>query len=124
MNADAVAKISMLKGSMRCLLFGLLGLSPFAGLPFTLFAFSTGLGVFGLLGVLSLAGLPFACLALLIGGRVRRQEKKYWNAGKPLRIWGVVCGGAGAVMWVIVAGLFAYAVIVLNWPYSNQYGDD
>jgi len=38
MNTDAIAKIQMLKGSLRCLVFGLLGLVPVMGLPFALAA--------------------------------------------------------------------------------------
>lgn len=83
MNADAAAKIVMLRDSVRCLSFGLLGLLP-------------------------LVGLPFAVLALWTGGRVRRQEKRYWNAAKPYRIWGVICAGAGTAISIVVAGLILY----------------
>ena len=34
MNTDADAKIQMLNSSMRCFVFGLLGLIPLIGLPF------------------------------------------------------------------------------------------
>jgi hypothetical protein len=90
MNANAVAKIAMLKGSMRCLVFGLLGLLPFIG-------------------------LPFAFLALWIGGRVRKYEKHYWNVAKPFRIWGIICGGAGAVIWVVVSGLIIFNAVTGTW---------
>jgi hypothetical protein len=86
MNSNAVAKIAMLTGSVRCLAFGLLGLLPFIG-------------------------LPFAFLALWVGGRVRRQEKQYWNAAKPFRIWGTICGGAGAITWVAVSGLIIFNAV-------------
>ncbi|HEX3624975.1 MAG TPA: hypothetical protein VH280_06045 [Verrucomicrobiae bacterium] len=94
MNTDASAKIAMLKGSMRCLAFGLLGLLPFVG-------------------------LPFAILALWTGGRVRRYEVKYWNAAKPFRIWGVVCAGAGAVVWATIGGLIVFNALMDGWPYND-----
>ncbi len=108
MNTDAVAKIAMLKDSVRCLAFGLLGLLPLVGLPFILLALSMAIPVFGLIGFCSLAGLPFAVLALWIGGRVRLREKQYWNAAKPFRISGALCGGAGLVIWAAVACLIFY----------------
>jgi hypothetical protein len=90
MNANALAKIGMLEDSMRCLTFGLLSFLPFIG-------------------------LPFAFLALWIGGRVRRQEKRYWNAAKPYRIWGIVCGGAGAVIWAVVSGVIIVNAVTGSW---------
>lgn len=90
MNSDAVAKMGMLKDSVRCLTFGLLGLLPFIG-------------------------LPFAFLALWVGGRARQKEKQYWNAARPFRIWGVICGGAGAVIWVVVAGVIVYNAVTGSW---------
>jgi hypothetical protein len=67
-------KIKMLKGSLRCFVFGLLGLVP-------------------------VLGLPYAISALWLSGRVRKQEKYFWNAAKPYRIWGVVCAAIGAILW-------------------------
>lgn len=84
MNADAKAKIAMLKGSMRCFQFGLLGLLP-------------------------VIGLPFAFAALWLGGRARVREKRYWNAAKPYRIWGIICAAGSTVGWGIVAALIIYA---------------
>jgi len=55
MNTDASAKIKMLKSSLQCCVCGLLGLLP-------------------------VIGLPFAIAALVISGRVRAGQKKYWNA--------------------------------------------
>ena len=70
----AAAKLKMLKGSVRCLVDGLLGLIP-------------------------IIGLPFALAALWISGRVRQQEKQHWNAAKPYRVVGMVCAAVGAVLW-------------------------
>ena len=81
MNA-AAAKIQMLKGSMKCFVFGLLGLLPFIGLPFGL-------------------------AALWISGRVRMKEKQFWNAARPYRIWGAVCAAVGTVLW---AGILVFVV--------------
>ena len=74
MNADTDAKIQMLKSSMRCFVFGLLGLIP-------------------------VIGLPFAFAALWISGRVRVKEKQMWNAARSYRIWGVVCAAGGTIFW-------------------------
>jgi len=38
MNNDAVAKIAILKDSMRCFIYGLLGFLPVIGLPFAIAA--------------------------------------------------------------------------------------
>ena len=64
-NAIAAAKIKMMKGSLRCFIFGLLGLLP-------------------------IFGPPFAIAALWVSGRVRAKEKLFWNVARPYRIWGVV----------------------------------
>jgi len=74
MNTNAVAKIQMLKSSMKCFVFGLLSLLP-------------------------VIGLPFALAALWISGRVRVKEKQLWNAARPYRIWGAVCAAAGTIFW-------------------------
>jgi hypothetical protein len=82
MNTNATAKIQMLKSSMRCFIYGLLGLLP----------------VFG---------PPFALAALWISGRVRVKEKLFWNAARPYRIWGVVCAAVGTILW---SGILAIVV--------------
>ena len=74
MNDLATAKLNMLQNSFLCLWFGLLGLVPFIG-------------------------LPFGVAALLLGGRIRRQEKLLWNAAKPYRICGAACAGVGIAFW-------------------------
>ena len=74
MNDLATAKLNMLQNSFLCLWFGLLGLVPFIG-------------------------LPFGVAALLLAGRIRRQEKRFWNAAKPYRICGAACAGVGTVFW-------------------------
>jgi hypothetical protein len=88
MNA-ADDKIKMMKGSIRCLVDGLLGLIP-------------------------IIGLPFALAALWVSGRVRQQEKRFWNPAKPYRILGVVCAATGTILWAsilmfIVARLMMFA---------------
>jgi hypothetical protein len=74
MNDDASAKIQMLKSSLRCFMFGLLGLLP-------------------------LIGLPCGVAALWISGQTRAREKDFWNAAKPYRVWGVVCAALGLIFW-------------------------
>ncbi|MFZ1072817.1 MAG: hypothetical protein WAO21_05210 [Verrucomicrobiia bacterium] len=78
-----IAKIKMLKSSMRCFIYGLLGLLP-------------------------VIGLPFAIVALWLSGRVRAREKLFWNAAKPYRIWGVACAALGAVIWSVVDTFLIY----------------
>ena len=95
MNSDAAAKIAMLKSSVRCFAFGLLGFLPFIG-------------------------LPFAVAALLIAGQVRKREKRYWNAARPYRIWGQICVGIAFVLWVVAAGLIVYHAATGSWNSDNS----
>ncbi len=83
MNSDAGEKIKMLKGSIQCLMFGLLGLLP-------------------------LIGLPFALATLWMSGRVRIKEKIFWNAARPYRIGGIVIATVGTLFWFIIVVLIAY----------------
>ncbi|HEV2318754.1 MAG TPA: hypothetical protein VGV18_03330 [Verrucomicrobiae bacterium] len=86
MKSDALAKIVMLKGSMRCFVFGLMGLVPFIG-------------------------LPFAFVSLWLSGVVRQREKQYWNAAKPYRICGIIAAATGALVTVIIAALIGYSAV-------------
>ena len=80
------ARIRMIKSSLRCFVFGLLGLLP-------------------------LIGLPFALAALWISGRIRLQEKLLWNAARPYRIWGVVRAALGTVFWGFMLIIVVYSAI-------------
>ena len=80
---NATAKIQMLNGSMKCFVFGLLGLLP-------------------------VIGFPFALAALWISGQARVKEKQFWNAARPYRILGVVCAAVGTVFWFIILSLIIY----------------
>ncbi len=86
MNEPAAAKLKMLQASVRCLVFGLLGLLP-------------------------VIGLPFALAALWLSGRVRRQEKRFWNAAQPHRMIGVACAALGAAGWFVIGVLIAFQAI-------------
>ena len=88
MNTDADAKIQMLKNSLRCFVYGLLGLLP-------------------------VIGLPFALAALWISGRVRGKEKQMWNAARPYRIWGVVCAAFGTVLWTGVLAIVIARLLMI-----------
>jgi hypothetical protein len=77
MNSNASEKIKMLKGSIRCFVLGTLALLP-------------------------IIGLPFALGALWVSGVVRAREKKFWNAARPYRLWGITCAAFGAVIWSVV----------------------
>jgi hypothetical protein len=81
-------KIKVLKSSIRCLVLGLLGLIP-------------------------VIGLPFALAALWVWGQVREQEKKFWNAAKPFRVWGVIIAAFGTVVSSIIL-IIAIAHVTLD----------
>ena len=86
MNAATTAKIRMLNSSMRCFVFGMLGLIP-------------------------LIGLPFALSALWISGRVRVKEKQMWNAARPYRVGGVVCAAGGTIFWGFILTIIIYQAV-------------
>jgi hypothetical protein len=84
MNDDARAKIRMLKGSLRCFVYGLLGFLP-------------------------VIGLPFAVAALWISGRVRAEERRFWNAAKPYQVGGAVCAALGTIYWSFILMIVLYS---------------
>ena len=87
MNNDlAAAKIKMMKASMRCLVFGLLGLLP-------------------------VIGLPFALAALWAVRPGTRQERDFWNPAKPYRFLALVCAAFGALIWSAVDTVLIYNVL-------------
>lgn len=87
MNDLAGAKLKMLQASVRCLVLGLLGLLP-------------------------LIGVPFALAALWTAGRVRQQEKQFWNAARPYRLVGVVCAALGLIAWTGVLIIVVFRLIM------------
>ena len=96
MNA-AAAKISMLKNSVRCLVLGLLGLLP-------------------------VIGLPFAIAALVISEKVRVQERQFWNAARPCRIWGIIFAAIGIITCFLAVTMIIYSVANPNSGGSGYYG--
>lgn len=82
----AVRKIRMMKASLRCLTFGLLGLMP-------------------------IIGLPFALAAAWTSGRVRRLEKELWNPARPQRILGFTCAILGAFIWTMVDAFLIFRAV-------------
>jgi len=86
MNTAAEVKIRMLQSSLRCFVFGLLGLLP-------------------------VIGTPFAIAALWISGRVRVKEKQLWNAARPYRIWGIVCAAGGTIFWGFTLTIIIYQAV-------------
>ncbi len=88
MNELPAAKIKMMKASTRCLIYGVLSLLP-------------------------VIGLPFGLAALWISGRVRLQEKLFWNAARPYRIYGVVCAAVGTVLGTGFLGMAFIRVAML-----------
>lgn len=83
---QAAQKLQMMSASIRCLVFGLLGLLPLIGVPF------------------ALAGLWSSSLA-------SRHESKFWNPAKPQRVLGLVCASLGALIWSAVDTIIIYHVI-------------
>jgi hypothetical protein len=88
--ADAAAKIQMMKLSIRCLVFGLLGLLPFIG-------------------------LPFGFAALWVSGQVREAERDYWNAARPYRLAGVVCASVGTILWAGILILVVGRLLIYGY---------
>ena len=88
MNDIPAAKIKMMQGSLRCLILGALGLLP-------------------------IIGLPFALAALWVAGKVRVQEKRFWNPARNYRIWGVACAALGAVVWFVIDTLIVCQALSL-----------
>jgi hypothetical protein len=83
MNAAADDKIKMLENSLQCYVCGLLGLLP-------------------------VIGLPFAVAALVIAGKVRAGQKKYWNAARSYWVSGIAYAIAGTVFWGFILSLIIF----------------
>lgn len=76
-------KIKMMKASLRCLIFGALGLLP-------------------------IIGVPFALAALWSSFVARKQERFFWNPAKPHRVAGLICASLGALIWGAVDTILIY----------------
>mgnify|MGYP001548076022 CR=1 FL=1 len=77
------AKIKMMQASLRCLVFGLLGLLP-------------------------IIGVPFALAALWASYSARKHERSFWNPAKPQRIVGLICATFGALVWSALDTILIY----------------
>ena len=88
MNPSPATKVWMLRNSLRCFVFGLLGWIP-------------------------LIGLPFAVAALVLAGKIRKGDRECWNAARAYRLWGGVFAAGGTIFWFILA-VFIIARIVLG----------
>jgi hypothetical protein len=84
-NTPAIpaTKIKMMQASMRCLIFGMLGLLP-------------------------IIGVPFALVGLAASYSARKYERYFWNPAKPQRILGFLCAALGALIWSAVDTIFIY----------------
>jgi len=85
MNPAAEAKIRMINNSLRCFVFGLLGLLP-------------------------AIGLPFAIAALVVSGKARADRKNCWNAADAYRKWGVAFASIGAIFWCCILVILLCAI--------------
>lgn len=83
---SATVKIRMMKLSLRCLVFGLLGLLP-------------------------IIGAPFALAALWLSFKARKPEKHFWNPAKPHRVVGLICASLGALVWSCVDTILVYNAV-------------
>ncbi len=90
---SAALKLGMIKASLRCLVFGLLGLLPIIGLPFALAAF-----------------WPFF--------QARKLEKHLWNPAKTHRIIGLISAILGALIWSSVDLILIHRIYE---HYTNHY---
>jgi hypothetical protein len=81
----AVAKLKMMKASIRCLTLGLLSLMPILGVGFALFE----------------AWYSYSA---------RRQERFFWNPATPHRIIGSICAALGGLIWGAVDTIWIYHV--------------
>ena len=95
MNSDAIAKIKMMRASLRCFVFGLLGLLPFVG-------------------------FPFAAAALVASGQVRAGQKRFWNPAKAYWIIGLVGALLGALFWAGIFGLILCNIALNDFHSSDD----
>jgi hypothetical protein len=86
---DAVAKIRMIKASLRCFAFGLLALLP-------------------------VIGIPFGIVALFFSGQVRAGKKRFWNPAQPYWICGVLCAAIGIIFWSFIFILILWHIVNPN----------
>lgn len=85
-ETPAVAKLRMMSASIRCLVFGLLGLLP-------------------------LIGVPFALAAIWSSSSASRWEGVFWNPAKSQRVFGLICASFGALIWGGVDTIIIYHAI-------------
>ena len=85
-------KIKMMQASLRCLVFGILGLLP-------------------------VIGVPFALVGLAASYSARKYERYFWNPAKPQRIMGLICAAVGALIWSAVDTIFMYHSL---YAYTNS----
>jgi hypothetical protein len=90
MNDLPADKIKMMKGSIRCLIFGVLALVP-------------------------VIGLAFGLAALWLSGLVRQDEKQFWNAARPYRVLGVTCAAVGTILWGSLLVFVVGSAVIAAW---------
>ena len=84
-NAPSI-KIRMIKSSLECFVFGLLGLLP-------------------------IIGISFAIAALVISAKVHAGQKRFWNPARPYQLWGVVCAALSLVFWSFILMVIIYQAV-------------
>ena len=121
MNNNPVAKIKMLKGSQKCLVFGTVSLLTLIGVPFALMATASReneprvfFGFCLCISVLSVVGFPFAVATIVTSVKVRAYEKILWNAARPYRIVGAACAALGVISSFIVIVLIIFIIMNTN----------
>ena len=99
MNAEIEAKIRMIRLSLRCYVCGMLALLP-------------------------CLGAPFAVAALILSGRARVGEKRFWNVARHYRELGVIGAAFGIVFWSLILCLFIYRSVHGHEDSSYWQGSD
>ena len=82
-------KIRVIKLSLRCLRWGLVGLIP-------------------------VIGLPFAVRALILYRRARREAGKEWNPARRQLIWGDTLAIIGCGLTALTLGAIGIAILKAN----------
>jgi len=85
-DTDAHAKVLMLRRSVACLIYGLLGFIP-------------------------IVGFGFSVAALRISGLARKAERQFWNAARPQRLLGVTAAAVSMILWSFILILVVWEIV-------------
>jgi hypothetical protein len=110
-------RIEMIERSLRCFVYGLIGLLPFLGVPFDIMAVANypniNLGL-GLIGLLPLFALPIAVLGVAQQWRVKLGAGDTWNPAHRYLFWGGVFSRMSLALFFFVPVILAVIFKGLN----------